>query len=426
MTESTKKLHGQLNRNRLLLGILSFVLGAGALLFLLSLQLKIAPETRLGLTFRIWDWSSISWIGLGLAALAYLVTGLNGGQLIKNLPNMVEIYPNMNSEETTIGAVAIEDIVTWTKDLADEMSVEIRTILIHEAHEPNAATSFSIGKGNLIFLNRNLIEICTPEGIKSVIAHELGHVDGSDVLWKVLSVLPQQLAGLWLFLICIQCAAMIPFSDGFGAFAVRTLAALGCLTLGGILLGVVKKVSQMYAQTKEYMADLAAARVVSPEGMINALLRVYARSYTLTQFKAGLVRTSAANTFNEAVRFFPVGDLSKEDIQSAIPKALVQAQLSMMERWFQIEIPSAKKREWIELIEQLEPQVKPSKDAAAFAWRIFDLNKDGYLQQEEISVLIHRLITDPSALDGGGGDHPPMRDRILKVAAAFDIQPREK
>ena len=425
MTQQYSLTLRHLNQKRLWLGLLSFLLGTGTLIFLLSLNLKMTPDSLLGLSFTVWDWANISWIGLILAALAYGVTGLNGGLFIKKLPNMVEIYPNIKSEESKIGDVAVEDIVKWTTELASEMSVEIRTILIHEAHEPNAATSFSIGKGNLIFLNRNLIEICTPEGIKSVIAHELGHVDGSDVIWQVLSVLPQRLAGLWLFILCMQCAAMIPFAETFWAFVMRSLAAVGCLFLGGILLGIVKRFSQMYSQTKEYIADIAAAQAVSPEGVINALLRVYARSHTLGQFKAGVIKTSGSDIFNEAVRFFPIGDLSREDIQSAIPKALVRAQLSMIERWFQIEIPQAKKLAWLKEIEALEPKIKPSEAAGDFAWRVFDLNQDGYLQKREIAVLIHRLMVDETALNSGGGDHPPMRDRILKVAQAFDIQARE-
>ena len=72
---------------------------------------------------------------------------------------------------------------------------------------------------------------------------------------------------------------------------------------------------------------------------------------------------------------------------------------------------------------RLDPKLKTKVADPPFAWRVFDLNQDGYLQIEEIQRLVAILLSDFTCLDSGGGEHPPVRDRILNIAFAFDIKP---
>ena len=149
-----------------------------------------------------------------------------------------------------------------------------------------------------------------------------------------------------------------------------------------------------------------------------------------------------SETVQLALKNFPSGSMSKEEIKELVPRSYAQAHLQRLLKSLSIQIPQEILQEWVEKMVEyrsvesadeseavnVEEEVAEAGEAAElsqlpFAWRTFDWNHDGLLQRDEIVAMLQALKEDPTALaeDEGGGTHPSIRNRIELLAEVFEL-----
>ncbi|MDN7013133.1 hypothetical protein FGW20_08780 [Methanoculleus sp. FWC-SCC3] len=177
-------------------------------------------------------------------------------------------------------------IVQYVEDLAEKSGVNPVKLLVEETPEVNAM-AYTSPWGGRICLTRGLIEgyhkgEFSADELQAIIGHEIGHIKNGDCLkWAfVLS---------WMSIfhtagtVCMALGSVFA-AGGTVAGLVRRdvgnfLALMGLLmvALGAIqrLLGKVASIlAYRLSQRQEYAADLAGAKLVSPEAHISALSKI--------------------------------------------------------------------------------------------------------------------------------------------------------
>jgi Zn-dependent protease with chaperone function len=258
---------------------LALTLAVSAMASLLIMALHVEPYQRHGrgtvfgyeVYFDFDRWQTYFW----MAVLAFW-SGVTTNQAVKKIlegPNIIPLFPQDASGGRVFGKSTGPAIVEMTQRLAQKMGVSgITRILIADQPDPNAFTVRLIGVGDLVLLNRNLLEIMPPECVEAVIAHELGHVRGGDSLIKQLVNVPKS------FVIALGC--VLAWKLAGGLFLVESwtdmlsklflvLLAAGLLTL---VWSLVENLHNNVSRQDEYIADSYAAWACGMGDMLNALL----------------------------------------------------------------------------------------------------------------------------------------------------------
>lgn len=103
---------------------------------------------------------------------------------------MVELYPKFNSSTKWKCQYSRDDLIKWTKELAEKSGVSVDKVFIMRSPLPNAFT-FSLPLiGTVIVVHTNLLDVLGQSEVMSVIAHEIGHVKNADSLISIIVRMP--------------------------------------------------------------------------------------------------------------------------------------------------------------------------------------------------------------------------------------------
>src|SRR5262249_27253514 len=103
---------------------------------------------------------------------------------------MISLYPKDRSKGRLFGSLRGPELVAMVMELAQTLGVRrIDRISVAKQPDPNAYTAHILGLGNVVVLHSNLLTILSREGVRSVIAHEVGHIRRKDsLLYQLLNV----------------------------------------------------------------------------------------------------------------------------------------------------------------------------------------------------------------------------------------------
>lgn len=421
--------------SRMRFGLFTIVIVSAVLYLIVGVEMIPDLDSRWGVHF---SWSYLTrgdWWKLILVGVFLFFTILSANNDMTKSKDVRQLYPKPDKEQPKVlipSHLSIEKIISNTLALAQKMKVDVSGIFVGKSPQPNAFTTFSAEKGDIVFLNSNLLDIMDEESLRAVIAHELGHIKKKDV-WHFIGVLiPRNIIRLWMFLFLLQYLGIVLLSSSFFIFATRSVGMIGGLFFLVLCDSILDRVSNWYAQSKEKMADAYAVEYTSLEGMVNGFLRLNDRSYTLEAIVMALKEEDSeidAQVLGEALQIFPMGVKSKEDIASLAPTYYAHAQFNLLLTNLRIEIEEEKAQKVLQelLSHQKEREPKdetPREDTAEkpFLWQEFDWNHDGVLQKNELIGLRDALLKNPTALtneEGERGQHPSIRERILFLTELF-------
>ena len=430
----------KLKQQRLMMGLVAVAVSYGIVFFILGIEYTPRLKSDWGMDFS-WDvWDGSEWWKILLIGAFIFFSTMASNDALKDGKNIRQIHPKTEKEQPSIAFpshLSEEMIVSATLELAKEMNVEVSGIYIGDDPIPNAFTTFALEGGNTVFINSNLLMILDEQSVRAVIAHELGHIKNNDVMHQIGVLVPQQFIRLWMILLMVQTFGVVLLSTGVWQFVLRGIFLFGVFMVFGMCEGIMSKVSNWYAQTKEKMADAYAVQYTSMEGMINGFVRLNDRSHTLKSFVKALKKEDKEldNTvLQESLRIFPTGNKSNEEIEKKVSSIYAQAHLQLLLKRLRIEADETQKELWLTqmLALQKDPETKDEKQTDEkvekvqepiqkdpFVWNDFDWNHDGVLQEEEISEMVKVLRDEPDALsdkEEKEGAHPPIRERILFLA----------
>jgi Zn-dependent protease with chaperone function len=419
-------------------------------------------------------WSSLTRLAVSLLVLV----GFSHYAFIKAFrgKGMISLYPEDRSKGRQFGSLRGPELVEMVQELARTLGVRrIDRIAVSKQPDPNAYTARILGLGNVVVLHSNLLSILTKEEVRSVIAHEVGHIRRKDsVLYQLLNM-PRTGAWVIVLLNFVRVIGGVMDSDSFGEAFARFVFLGMASWLVVKAFGLLERLSNLASQQTELMVDAYAAHVCGWDKQLNALLLVGERAEALTGYIEAVQKVAgrAGDELNEKSLLRLLNRLPGEelDAQRAIENAAslyIADRLTMLREKLCVpltdeqisdlavkgaealrqrkledepadeededEEPDAdtqaareEARKEAEKAEEERRQQEEEQRKRLLFWRDYDKDRSGYLTEPELAGLVEDLRKQPDRMifreflepDGEWKDHPTTRHRILFLADLF-------
>src|SRR5262249_30645266 len=186
---------------------------------------------------------------------------------------MIPLYPTDSSQGRLFGTLRGAELVEMVQEVARTLGVRrIDRIAVAEQPNPNAFTARILGLGNVVVLHSNLLTILSRQGLRSVIAHEVGHIHRKDSLLYQLLKVPLWAALVIALLNFVKLAGGVLDSDSFLELLARLAFLAVASGLVSLAFALLRRLSNLAAQQTELMVDAYAAQVCGWDNHLNALL----------------------------------------------------------------------------------------------------------------------------------------------------------
>jgi Zn-dependent protease with chaperone function len=387
---------------------------------------------------------------------------------------MISLYPKDRSKGRLFGTLRGPELVEMIQDLARTLGVRrIDRIAIAKQPDPNAYTARILGLGNVVVLHSNLLTILSREGVRSVIAHEIGHIRRKDsVLYQLLTV-PRSAAWVIVLLNFVKVAGGVLDSDGFLEFLSRlSFLGLACWLVGEAF-GRLRKLSNLASQQTELMVDAYAAQVCGWDKHLNALLLIGERAEALVGYLEAVRQVAgrlddelneksvlrllnrlpteglaAQRAMEDAAGLYIVDRLTVLREKLCLPLSdeeisdlAVRASQALRQRAPREDLPEEDEemdtqvrvqaheeaRKAREKENEEQKQMEKERRQMLLFWRDYDKDHRGYLNEKQLAGLVDDLRKQPQRMifreflepDSQWKDHPTARHRILFLADLF-------
>ncbi|MEM4717645.1 MAG: zinc metalloprotease HtpX [Desulfurococcaceae archaeon] len=316
--------------------------------FILISASYIAPRVAKRFTDRFKLQSSMIILGLviiiaglsGVALTAYILFDLLGAEVTTGFIIMVLIFVlilNMISylfSPLTInimyGAKPNPQLQAVVNEVSSKLGLRKPPKAVVVKSPPNAFAYGNFIFGKYVAVSDMLMEITTPEELKAIIGHEIGHHRHRDnFIILFMGLIPSVLYFLGVFLVRIGLISGFARSyysrrrEGGGGL-ILVLAGLVAIAVSFIVQILVLAFSRL----REYYADTAGAFATSSRSMQRALARLHVY-YNINKFARDSIQTSKLRTLflyafaeayaNPFYRHIPVSrDIRSIDIDSVV------------------------------------------------------------------------------------------------------------
>jgi Zn-dependent protease with chaperone function len=152
------------------------------------------------------------------------------------------------------------DLAAFLQQISDTHRIPVPRIGIIPDRNPTAFTYGSTRSNARIILTEGIFEFLSPQEVRAVVAHEMGHiVHGDFMVMMVASTL-------------LQCLYQIYVYFSRSRNKKNAGAMLGIIAL--LLYEISIYLIYFLSRTREYMADRFAAITTSPQDLSNALIKI--------------------------------------------------------------------------------------------------------------------------------------------------------
>jgi heat shock protein HtpX len=162
-------------------------------------------------------------------------------------------------------------LLQTVEELSREAGIKMPEVGIFPAHESNAFATGWNRNDALVAVSQGLLERFSPDEVKAVLAHEIGHVANGDMVTLALIQGVVNTFVMFFARIFGNFVDKVVFKseDGHGpAFYIATIVA-------ELVLGILASMIVMwFSRKREFKADEAGARLAGTSSMINALQRL--------------------------------------------------------------------------------------------------------------------------------------------------------
>lgn len=159
-------------------------------------------------------------------------------------------------------------LLQTVEELSRQAGIKMPEVGIFPAHESNAFATGWNKNAALVAVSQGLLERFSPEEVKAVLAHEIGHVANGDM---VTLALVQGVVNTFVMFFArifgnFVDKAIFKSEDGHGpAFYIATIVA-------ELVLGILASMIVMwFSRKREFKADEAGAQLAGTASMISAL-----------------------------------------------------------------------------------------------------------------------------------------------------------
>jgi Zn-dependent protease with chaperone function len=366
--------------------------------------------------------------------------------------SMIQLYPDFNNKNEWSCRYTCNDIVSWTKEIANESDVRVSKIYLMKSHLPNAFTFSLPFIGSVVVVHSNLLDFMGPTEVKAIIAHEVGHIKNRDSIISILTRMPSffiDIVYLYLYIrLGLGAATSLLVDYNIIVAGLRIIVLVGFFLFSRILMSLSKLLMQKASRDAELLGDLHAARTIGAEPTINALIRLGQRYEVISVLVDEIRWLETLNPertnpvtqqeLTHMIMSYPLDGIEEEVARQAAPWIFLSTRLRNMREVYRLNISD----------EQIKESVTPAVDYLLSAraksialdqkldeeietidWRDVDYDGDRRLSSEELVDLLSILRKNPSRLmfDSEIGknilmlDHPDFRRRLLFLAEIFNM-----
>ncbi len=365
---------------------------------------------------------------------------------------MVELYPKFDASSKWKCQYSRDDLVKWTKELAEKSGVSVDRIFIMRSPLPNAFT-FSLPLiGTVIVVHTNLLDVLGQSEVMSVIAHELGHVKNADSLISILVRMPAFFVDLIYLYVYIRLGLGVANSllVSFDLFlvAIRLGVLIAFFVASRMILSWSIIFAQRASREAELLADLHAAEVLGAETTINALIRLGQRAEAVTALVGEIRWLESLNPermnpltnaeLNQMILSYPLDAIDETNAKQMAPWVFLATRLTNMRDVYGVELSDQQIEAAVtpaaqSLLTRRKKEIRDESDTEVkdliVDWRKVDYDGDRRLSTEEIVDLLAMLRKNPSKMmfDSEVGrnllmiSHPDFRRRVISLADAFNL-----
>jgi heat shock protein HtpX len=375
-------------------------------------------------------------------------------------PDIIQIYPPVGFDDLKIGNFTGAQIRNWTIDIGTKSGVKhLSKVFIAKTAIPNAYTvdvsPFPFMKNSFVVINSNIAKILAEDEMKSVIAHELGHIRNSDSIIRMILSGPHfflQVAYLLLYLtILIGIANALVTELDLIVASIRVLILLIVLIIATFLSDFTISFLRKSNQMAELSSDLYALRVMGHNATINMLIKLGQRTETLETLKNELVWLENRDPYRdgnrrarlilELIESFPETEIDDQRVRQEAPVQFLKKIIKILKEQYYLDLDQVPNIEMVinEASHQLQKERKlflkenigdTNNDSRIkkLDWRDFDIDKDSSLSDLEVKQFISQIRVDQEILFGTDTkeqerimkNHPSFRRRILNVASRVE------
>ncbi|MHA1984922.1 MAG: M48 family metalloprotease [Candidatus Hodarchaeales archaeon] len=375
-------------------------------------------------------------------------------------PDIIQIHPSIGFDDLNIGNFTGAQIRDWTLDISNKSGVKrLSKVFIAKTAIPNAYTvdvsPFPFLKNSFVVINSNIAKILAEDEMKSVIAHELGHIRNSDSIIRMILSGPHfflQVAYLLLYLkILIGIANALVTELDLIIASIRVLILLIVLIIATFLSDFTISYLRKSNQMAELSSDLYALKVMGHNATINMLIKLGQRTEALETLKNELVwlenrdpyrdGTKRTKLILELIESFPETEIDDQRVRQEAPIQFLRKIVNILKDQYYLDLEKVPNIDIVisEASQQLLKERKlflkenigdPQSQnfIKKLDWRDFDINKDASLDDQEIKQFINHIRVDQEILFGTDTkeqekimrNHPSFRQRILNVASRVD------
>jgi heat shock protein HtpX len=183
------------------------------------------------------------------------------------------------------------ELYRMVRELAQEAQLPMPRLFVIPEDTPNAFATGRNPENAVVAVTEGIMRLLTPQEIRGVIAHELGHVKNRDIL---VSSIAATMAGAIMML-----ANMVKWGAIFGGFRGNDEEGGGSF-IELIIMAIVAPIAAMLIQmaisrSREYLADETAARLIhGGEPLARALEKL---SLASERIPMGAAQPSTAHLF---------------------------------------------------------------------------------------------------------------------------------
>ena len=347
---------------------------------------------------------------------------------------------------------------------AEEYKIRsVKRVYLTDTNIPNALTIDVIPipfiRISWIVLDANVMEILDEREIKAVIAHELGHVKRYDSVINIsrfgINYLVFIAYSLKLLEIIYCIISEIPN-------AWNIISRIAFLVLMVIILWIFTLVNHIlmnFSRRKaELLSDYFAGKRIGKNHIINALILLGQRIDVVTAFGTEFRwlgnregKRDVTREFLQGIKDLPAEELSKEISRNEALNIYVTLRLKNLRNDLYVSLSDEEIKELAakaseKLLARREEQLgrglikisilQAQKSKLTIDWLLVDKDKDLYLKDEEIDLLINIIRKNPgkelfendlhTRRNILGKDHPTMRSRILFLHESLRLPKNSK
>jgi heat shock protein HtpX len=201
----------------------------------------------------------------GAIMLYALILGF-GGAFISLLFSKQMARAWLDCYQVTEPRTRQEEVVYRTvQELAQRLHVKMPEVWVFQAPDPNAFATGPTKNNAMVAVSTGLLENMNEEEIRSVLAHEMGHVWNGDMF--TITVL-MGLMNTFVYFIALWVRRIFEERDQAGlGFILSLVIQIALSILASIVIS-------WYSRRREFQADGFSAKAYGPSPMISALRRI--------------------------------------------------------------------------------------------------------------------------------------------------------